>query len=292
MTLRNGIRGRGISGKCMPVVGLFALLAALAVLASPAKGQSGMATSAPKDRLFSHEAHASTVKLKCARCHASTDDGEWVQKGKKEHARCFDCHKFSSSCGTLAQKEGKVCATCHITFKSSCMPAGYDRPDADPEYRADYSHKLHIRPSAKTGEQCEQCHGSFGSKSKQEASLAAGHALCAGCHARGVTPRIKESCDGCHIEKKTGDASVAGSGEDNPYSVKGAFDHVSHAREDRVGTAGQACLTCHSNIKTADSNQAVPMPTMQGCTSSCHNGEKAFNAIGATCTRCHTNGGR
>ncbi len=281
MTLRKGI----------PALGLLACLAVLAVLSVPAKGQSGMATALPEDRLFSHEQHAATVKLKCDRCHGATDDGEWVQQGKKEHARCFSCHKFSSSCGTLAQKEGRVCVTCHVTFKSSCMPSGYELPAAESEYAATYSHKLHIRPSAKTGEQCEQCHGAFGSKNPQGATLAQGHALCAGCHARGVTPRIKESCDGCHVEKGSSEAGVVGAHEDNPYSVKGAFDHVAHAQKDRVGTDGRACLSCHENIKKADSDHSVPMPTMQGCTS-CHNGEKAFNALGATCTRCHTKGGR
>ncbi len=271
------------------VWGIGLIVLAIAAISVPAIGQKGMQTAVPQDRLFSHEKHASTVKVECARCHAATADGEWQQKGKKEHARCFSCHKFSSSCGTLKQKEGKVCLTCHVTFKSECTPSGYVAPAAGlSEFSANYSHRKHIRPS-QSGEQCESCHGSFGAGAPTQGNLSAGHALCSGCHARGVTPRIKESCDGCH-SKGTGQAVVAKRNA-NPFAVKGKFDHQAHAAVDRVGTAGRACLTCHENIKSAEADTTVPLPTMQSCQKSCHDGKKAFNAIGTTCTKCHTQGG-
>lgn len=272
------------------VWGIGLMVLAIVAISVPAVGQQGMQAAAPADRLFSHAQHEGTVKVDCARCHAATADGEWEQKGKKEHARCFSCHKFSSSCGSLKQKEGKVCLTCHVTFKEECTPTGYVPPAAGlNEFSANYSHRKHIRPSAKSGEQCESCHGSFAAGAPMQGSLAAGHALCSGCHARGVTPRIKESCDGCHT-KGAGQAVVA-TREANPYSVSDKFDHVAHAGIDRVGTAGRACLTCHENIKTSEADNSVPLPTMQSCQMSCHDGKKAFNAIGTTCTKCHTQGG-
>jgi len=250
-----------------------------------------MQTAEPKDRLFSHERHEQIAKITCNRCHVATADGEWEQTGKKEHARCFSCHKFSSSCGTLAKKEGKVCLTCHVTFKDECKPGSYTPPEANkPEFSANYSHRKHIRPSATTGEQCEQCHGQFGDGAPKKGNLAAGHALCSGCHARGVTPRIKESCDGCHT-KGAGKAVVT-QGTANVFAVKGRFDHQAHADIKRVGTAGRACLTCHENIKTSAADNVVPLPTMQSCQKSCHDGKKAFDAIGTTCTKCHTQGGK
>ncbi len=272
--------------------GLGLIVVAIAAVSVPAIGQKkgGMQAADPGDRLFSHEKHEGTVKVDCARCHTATEDGAWELTGKKEHARCFSCHKFSSSCGTLAKKEGRVCLTCHVTFKPECTPAGYTPPPAGvSEFSANYSHRKHIRPSAKSGEQCERCHGKFGEGAPAQGNLSAGHALCSGCHARGVTPHISKSCDGCH--SKGAGQSVVGKRETNPFSVHGAFDHQAHAGMERVGTEGRACLTCHENIKTSEDDAVVPLPTMQSCQESCHDGKKAFNAIGTTCTKCHTQGG-
>jgi c(7)-type cytochrome triheme protein len=107
-----------------------------------------------------------------------------------------------------------------------------------------------------------------------------------------VSPRINESCDGCHVESTSGKAAVLTPRAASVFSVKGAFDHAAHARADRVGTQGRECLTCHENIKDAEADNLVPLPTMQGCQQACHDGKKAFDALGTTCTRCHTQGGR
>jgi c(7)-type cytochrome triheme protein len=271
---------------------VLALATAAVAVKSVSARKSKMEAAAAKDRLFDHARHAKTVSVDCKRCHEATDEGLWEKKGKKEHARCFTCHKFSSSCGTLAKKEGRVCLTCHTTFKSSCVPGDYVKPELGKiEFTATYSHKVHIRPRATSGKQCESCHGDFGNTPPKVGNLSAGHSLCSGCHARGVSPRIKESCDGCHLKKKTAKAPVVKVREANPYAVKGAFDHAAHADIKRVGTQGRACLACHENIKEAESDHVIPLPTMQSCRESCHDGKKAFDAIGATCTRCHTNKG-
>lgn len=278
-------RGIAISG---------ALVLAVVALAVPAVDarRSKMKAAAAKERLFDHARHAKIVKVECNRCHEASDDGLWMKEGKKEHARCFSCHKFSSSCTVLQAKEGRVCLTCHTTFKSSCIPADYVKPELGKlEFTAIYSHRLHIRPRANTGKQCENCHGDFGAAAPEVGSLSAGHGLCSGCHARGVSPRIKESCDGCHLDIKTAKTPVAPK-EANPYSVKGSFDHRAHAEIGRVDTAGKACLACHGNITQAESDHVIPLPTMQGCQKACHDGEKAFDAVGATCTRCHSKGAK
>ncbi len=280
--------------KGIPLWGASVLVLIIAAFSVPAIGRGSKMTSAPpNERLFDHKRHNDTVKVKCDRCHKAKDDGTWKEQGKTEHARCFSCHKFSSNCGTLARKEGRVCLTCHTTFKTSCTPSDYTPPEAGiSDYNAKYSHKLHIRPRAKTGEQCETCHGAFGeTESPQKASLDEGHALCAGCHAKGVSPRIKESCDGCHI------SVIAEKGPKltrpaNPFAVSGTFDHKAHAGIGRVGTEGRDCLACHSNIKTSSDAYVVPLPTMDGCRSACHDGDKAFDAVGTSCTRCHTSGGK
>ena len=275
-----------------PVAALAALaLVAIAAVAMPAIGKSKMDAAPAKERLFDHARHAKTVKVECARCHEASDDGEWVKTGKKEHARCFTCHKFSASCGSLKKKEGRVCVSCHITMKAACIPAAYVKPEAGKiEFSATYSHRLHVRPRAKTARQCENCHGDFGSIAPKSGGLSAGHSLCAGCHARGVSPRIKESCDGCHL--KSVKPAVLPPKPANVYAVKGKFDHKAHAQATRVGTEGRACLTCHQNIKDAKADHLIPMPTMQGCQQACHDGKTAFDALGTTCTRCHTAGGK
>ena len=47
-----------------------------------------------------------------------------------------------------------------------------------------------------------------------------------------------------------------------------------------------------SAFEDAASDAVVPLPTMQGCQQACHDGKKAFDALGTTCTRCHTQGGK
>ncbi len=274
------------------LVAALALVAVVAV-AMPAIGKSKMDAAPAKERLFDHARHAQTVKVECARCHEVKDGGGWVKTGKKEHARCFSCHKFSANCGTLKRKEGRVCVSCHVTMKAACLPAAYHKPAAGKnDFSATYSHRLHIRPRASSGRQCETCHGDFGRIAPKTGGLGGGHALCSGCHAYGVSPRIKESCDGCHVDLSGSKAAVLAPRAANVYAVKRKFDHQAHAMVGRVGTAGRECLTCHENIRDAKEDDLIPMPTMQGCQQACHDGKKAFDALGTTCTRCHTAGGR
>lgn len=237
------------------------------------------------ERLFDHVRHGKTVRVDCTRCHPANQDGTWAQQGKKEHARCFTCHKYSSSCPTLQEKEGRVCLTCHTKFKKSCVPAAYVRPTlGKKEFSAVYSHKLHFRPDSKTGSQCETCHGEFGAGVPTSGANATGHGVCSACHARGVSPRLNKGCVACHESGSSGQVSPVSVAD--PYSVR--FDHKAHAAKDRAGNA-KNCLGCHEGAKTA-TTKAVPSPSMKDCRSACHDGSKAFDALGTNCTRCHSGG--
>lgn len=275
--------------KRRPGWGFIALLLTLAAIVAPAGGQgrSSMKAAPPDQRLFDHARHTEIVKIDCAVCHKAEDNGSWANLGKKEHARCFSCHKFETSCGVLQQKEGRACLACHTNFKAACIPGDYVRPQLNKrEFSVQYSHRVHIRTDAKSGAQCENCHGEFGVAAPSKGSLAGGHSQCGSCHG-GIAPRIVDACASCH---KGVVGAATRKTTPNPYSVKATFDHKAHAAASRVGTQARDCLVCHSNIKQAKSEYEVPLPAMETCTSGCHDGKKAFDALGATCTRCHTQG--
>lgn len=271
-------------------------LAAMALLvAVPATARRS--TPAPRaERRFDHAAHeklvaASGKTLGCeGECHSVDAEGKFQKTGKREHSRCSSCHKIFRRCTPGNRKEGRVCLACHQNFKSNCFSG--PKPDFENmknTYVATYSHKQHIQPGASSGRQCEGCHGKFGDAPPRRAgALSGGHDFCSACHERGAEPLMKD-CASCHVDRKSpeGKVPVALPRTPTPYSTGGAFDHSRHAREQRVGTEGRECLTCHANIAESKDNKVIPLPTMESCYKSCHDGRRAFSAIGATCTRCH-----
>jgi c(7)-type cytochrome triheme protein len=269
------------------------LLGAAAALALPAEAGKEKALPRPR-RSFDHDAHASVLRARtggtegCAgKCHRADLEGGWVQQKKQEHARCFEgCHRFTGSCGELARGAGRVCITCHTNLRARCLPAGARPPTGQAVMPARYSHKAHMQPGA-SGRQCEACHGPFGDGPRGRGAVSIGHADCGGCHGRQAAPRMTQ-CQSCH---QAGGARPAARPPD-PYSVGGAFSHERHASERRVGPAGRACLTCHDNIAVAADDRELPMPTMRGCLDRCHDGVKAFSAVGSSCTRCHKGSGK
>ena len=284
------MRAMGSSRTCLTLV------VGLATLVCAARVWAGSSTPAPRaQRRFDHAAHAAALKARtggtesCAgHCHRVRQTGAWIDSGKQEHARCFgSCHTFATSCGTLRAGAGTVCLSCHVNLAGRCVPPGAHAIAATtpPELPSVYSHKKHVRPGAPTGRQCEGCHGPFGDQ-KPGQTPAIGHAQCADCHARQADP-VMTQCSGCHKPA----AALPPPTAPGPYSVRLAFSHRKHAGEARVGTKGKECLTCHDNIASAPDDNTVPLPTMKGCLTSCHNGRTAFSAVGASCTRCHQGGG-
>lgn len=271
-----------------------ALAIAVAQMSLPAEAQRSK-PAAMKDRRFDHAAHETAVKgsgksLKCGGvCHPVNRAGKFTFNKRTEHKRCSSCHNIFRSCGGGNRKAGRVCLACHQNFKANCFEGS--RPDFEnlkPTYVPTYSHKQHIQPGASSGRQCEKCHGEFGDGQPKKGPFGGGHEMCSACHERGAEP-FMDDCGKCHVPESgpLGKNPVAKPRASTDYATSGAFDHEKHAREDRVGTKGRECLTCHDNINKAKDNYAIPMPTMQGCYKDCHDGKKAFNATGATCTRCH-----
>ncbi len=259
-------------------------------------------------RKFDHAAHFAAEQAKSGKvtpcneaCHTTGYDGpDRKRKSRAEHKRCETCHKLPLDCGKLKAGAGKLCVACHNIDREKCLPAGTLAAQAkvQPLFRiaegarkgaviATYSHKTHARPGSSTADQCGDCHGKLGER--KGASLSGGHAFCSGCHERGARPRMT-GCDGCHkaVTSDAGKTPVVAARPPNPYAAR-AFDHKGHAG--RVGPEGRSCLTCHANIASAASNSSVPMPTMQDCYKSCHDGKKAFSATGTHCTKCHSGGG-
>lgn len=268
------------------------LVAGLALPAAAGKEKAVPRLSRP----FDHDGHAAALRQKsggtegCAgKCHRVQIEGEWIHEKKKEHTRCFEgCHTFATSCGTLAAGTGVVCATCHTNLKQRCLPAGFIRPIVTPgrmsSMPARYSHRAHIKPDTRSGKQCQSCHGELGESSPQSQAGSIGHDDCGPCHGKVASPRMTQ-CASCH---KAGAPTGSGPRPPDPFSMAGAFSHKRHASQPRVGAAGRDCLACHANIAQATDDSVIPLPTMRGCLDGCHDGARAFSAVGATCTRCHT----
>jgi|GEM_PF-4831236 len=284
------------SGACL-VLGL--VMAVTASYSLPATARRGTKLIDKATRKFDHKAHEQNIatrgKGKTANnpacdgiCHTPKGTG-WEKTGSKEHDRCLGCHQFTSSRSQLNSGKFNWCFSCHEGGKR--MPASAPRQEnLAKSHVALYSHKSHVRPGAKSGKQCEACHGEFGvaKPTRGPGVLAAGHEYCGACHQAVAEPSMNE-CTGCHADatSERGKAPVVAPRAANPYAVGGKFDHEKHARADRVGTQGRECLACHDNIAAAGAPSEVPLPTMQGCYKSCHNGKDGFDATGTTCTKCH-----
>lgn len=280
-------------------VALGLAMAVSAALSMPATARRGVKLIDKATRKFDHKAHdqsvASKGRGKTAKqpacdgvCHTPKGTG-WAKTGSKEHDRCLGCHEFTSSRTQLNSGKFNWCFSCHEG--GSRMPASASRQkDIAKSHVALYSHKSHVRPGARSGKQCEACHGEFGeaTPTKGPGVLAAGHDYCGACHQAVAEPGMNE-CTGCHADA-TGERGKLGTVAPrpaNPYAVDARFDHEAHARANRVGTKGRECLACHDNIAGASTPSAVPLPTMKGCYDRCHNGKDGFDATGTTCTRCH-----
>jgi c(7)-type cytochrome triheme protein len=292
--------GRGASGAWGVGVALAAALAALGGAAA-ARGPN---TVAPGARVFDHDGHAAAEKAKTGAatgCDGACHQGPFGGGGERqlggsraakaaEHGRCFGrCHAAEHTtrrCEELPAVSAE-CVVCHNP-KDACLKPGLAAAHAalGPSFVTSYSHPKHTIPGA-SGRQCGPCHGEIGDR--RDPDLSVGHPFCGGCHGTSFEPPMT-ACDGCHrglaaAPKRTPRAP-------SPYATTGAFDHRGHASAARVGADGKTCLACHANIATADPAVALPMPTMQGCYESCHDGDKAFSATGTSCTRCHRGGSR
>lgn len=252
-------------------------------------GVSAVAIAAPPipvaQRKFDHDRHtnaanASGKSADCKDCHRMDASTGAVLRGK-EHDRCAKCHTFPSSCATLKQSGPKgpsrVCEICHVAKRRECLPDDLPAPPKTPSFSSKFTHGKHLAFGSGIENGCVQCH-----EAQASGPVPAGqsHKLCATCHnATGVASRQPiASCFTCH---QAGAATKTVTPPD-PYRLAG-FDHkVHHVASQK--TAG--CTSCHDKLIGA-AESALPRPSMMGCLSKCHDGTKAFSAVGTKCTMCH-----
>jgi hypothetical protein len=253
---------------------------ALAVLgAAEVAVAKGPPVVAPGNRRFDHARHAASAgaagkPVDCAGCHAD--------KPKSQHARCAGCHAFPSACSVMqtpgAAGPARVCRTCHTPTRPECLPRDLPPLPAAPSFTAAFTHARHVAIGSSIERDCGVCHrAEVPEPPKQKA-----HVLCSGCHnANGARPTMSE-CASCHVAPTgkppaAGAAGTAGSPGTDPYRIP-SFDHKAH-----VAASNQsACLSCHDK-PVGD----LPKPTMLGCQTRCHDGQKAFSATGTHCMMCH-----
>jgi c(7)-type cytochrome triheme protein len=262
----------------------------------------GVAAAAPKppiipteQRRFNHDRHAEVAAnardprrrpAGCVSCHKLDGQGQPV-KGKEHTTRCVDCHSYmkNATCtnemrtSKAATNPSRACVSCHVFDR--CKPAGMPLPPPIPTYQASFSHGRHIGFGAAIEKDCARCHTSQAPAAAPKVA-GAGHASCKDCHAVGGRSRlVMTDCEGCHKPQK----GKAGPSTD-PFRLA-RFDHRMHHR-----LANQTnCTMCHTPKKMQGAGDAaVPRPDMLTCVTTCHDGSRAFSAVGTKCTTCHTNG--
>jgi len=226
---------------------------------------------------FDHLDHKTKVTVSaapepvCTTCHQLDDRGR--PRGY-DHSTCFSsCHggldkgKRPPPPGNQSQRA--VCLVCHADggapTKKNARSAGAERPKSDPEHAIRLSHASH------RSEACESCHRS--------GTEVAGptHARCRSCHERRARPRFDE-CEGCHIGQV---GQLGPTLQRHLLSVASKFDHQDHRKRSSAG-----CRDCHVEIQGRADDQ-LPPPRKSDC-GTCHDGRKAFDMIGPSCTRCHS----
>lgn len=248
---------------------------------------AGVAVAAPPipvaQRKFDHDRHANAARVSgktvdCKTCHRMDASGA-VLPGK-EHKRCEGCHTYPSSCTTLKtpgpKGPARVCEVCHVAKRKECLPSDLPPPPTGESFGERFTHGQHLAFGSGIENGCVQCH-----EAQAPAAPAAGqsHRLCASCHnPQGVAAKQPiASCATCHVapQPKTGTPA-------DPYRLAG-FDHKAHhAASNRSAT----CTSCHEKLIGAGEG-ALPRPSMLGCQTKCHDGAKAFSAVGTKCTACH-----
>lgn len=245
---------------------------------------TGIALAAPPipvaQRKFDHDRHinaarASGKSADCKDCHRLDANGT-VLPGK-EHKRCESCHTYPSSCSTLKtpgpKGPARVCEVCHVAKRKECLPTDLPPPPKEDTFTARFTHGKHLAFGSGIEAGCVSCHAGQAPAPPPKGSE---HRLCATCHsAGGVAAKLPiASCTGCHTQ--TG--ASASTRPADPFRLAG-FDHKAHH------TASQktaTCTGCHEKL-VGD----TPLPTMLGCQTRCHDGAKAFSAVGTKCTQCH-----
>jgi c(7)-type cytochrome triheme protein len=244
-----------------------------------------------ENRKFDHAKHEGSAlgatdakrrKAECADCHQY--DGTGKRKAGKEHAtRCVKCHQDPATCtntmktSTLASNPARRCVTCHVFDR--CKPAGMPMPPATDTYQAGFSHGKHIGFGMAIDKDCARCHTTQAPAGGAANIAGSGHNSCGDCHkAGGRVPQLAmTNCTGCHQPAKGRAAAPT-----DPFRLA-TFDHRKH----HASSNQAACTGCHTTKKLSGPGGDLPRPDMLSCQNACHNGQRAFPAVGTTCTKCH-----
>lgn len=262
----------------------------LVTSAGPAVAGVGPPRIAIDQRHFDHDKHTEIASkardpkrrtTTCSSCHQL--DGTGVPKPQHEHKRCAKCHNPNvRKCQKRNPMLMSVCVVCHQF--NACSPSGMIRqPDAD-SYEIPFPHQKHVSFGVAIEKNCALCHTNQAPEGAAPANMTTGHGSCSSCHkVGGSTNLVMTGCQGCHAKPKP--AQVAANND--PFRLT-TFDHRRHHA---VATAGQApCATCHTAAKIQSGASEFPRPEMKMCATACHNGQRAFNAVGTKCTKCHQSG--
>lgn len=258
----------------------------------------GEAQAEGRKGAFSHAQHGDKVK-ECTGCHRLSEATGWVERqlvgtgrGGNEHRPCSNGGCHANQWGSRAASA--FCWTCHTgTLRSVRYPPYAARGESE-FYLKPFSHKAHIREGNKG---CEQCHvqakkrplkAPRGAKRDEMVwddrldMVTVGHQVCGEriCHGGEIKPHMS-ACSGCHVARGEAAVEPLQTASRTEYSVRFAFDHAGHAARSGEG----ACASCHTNAAVG-AGEAVPLPPMVTC-EGCHNGTRAFNALGHACRRCH-----
>lgn len=257
-------------------LGLVAVTAAVAAAAGPPVIKRA-------ERRFDHDKHAQVSAAAgkpaaCAACH--TLDAAGAPVPGRDHPRCAQCHTYPRSCDLMKQPgpkgQARICQVCHVPTSTRCLPPDLPPPPKGDSFAARFTHGKHLALGTSIEKDCAQCHAAQG---PADAPKIAAHTLCAGCHnPNGAKPTLAE-CQSCHQAPRARPAAPT-----DPYRL-GGFDHRAHHAASRQAS----CLGCHDKLigTGAAGDAALPRPSMAACLGKCHDGQKAFAAVGTRCTACH-----
>ena len=223
----------------------------------------------------------------CASCHI---------KGAHLTAQvtCADCHERKHR-GTRSP-----CDTCHNVDKWKTV--SYSLHTYDPE----------LLPGKHRTATCLACHPKFRFNNSSKS------VPCESCHEKDRPHEDLGTCRPCHSplswsevapnqaaastqrgragpdqpepppaplgspERGRGAQSPMAAQQTSLFRVKAKFEHVAHARLVLAKGLDRSCTPCHGGTGA----QFQQRPNMQMC-ESCHDGKKAFDALGTQCFRCH-----
>ena len=259
-------------------VGLFALTTGFA--STPASAQ-------PRFTHAQHAQHAAAADVACNDCHKLSKRDAWRQKqpvGRRGgvHSPCSNSGCHARAFLTARGGGPPLCRTCHVDKPSGPLHfPPYRERGASDFVLGTFDHTKHTE-----GPFCQECHKPAGKRGRKTPAAAAdhrgpGHSSCAAatCHG-GQTEPSMSNCQGCHVPS-AGNVAVLASRERDLFRVDKAFSHRGHRRV----SPDDRCQTCHTNV-AMEAGARVPLPMMIAC-ETCHEGHKAFSALGTDCRRCH-----